>query len=159
MAIERCPFCNSETCSRKPVIGMHSRSEECFNGQIALLKSALHDLKDENERLKDQLHQLQYLVAAAKLEITGKEIVVEQANAKIAGLEQSAVMFRQIAELTKEEGNSIEIPNPNPDFEGPNYAVICRGDWVPNGDQLSGHYFYGDTLTEAIAAAFAAKEE
>ena len=54
---ERCPFCNSETCSRKPVIGMHSRSEECFNRQIALLKSALHDLKAENERLKAEVER------------------------------------------------------------------------------------------------------
>ena len=72
----------------------------------------------------------------------------------VTALQSRAEALDAIDELRSEEGDCVTILCDNPDFHGPNNAVVCCGGWTDWEDRR----FSGDTLLEALQAAVAAKD-
>ena len=70
--------------------------------------------------------------------------------ARRAALEDS---FALIDQLTQEEGCAVTLLGANPDFDGPDYAVLCSGEWTGWSDER----YEGQTLNDALRAALEAK--
>lgn len=70
--------------------------------------------------------------------------------ARRAALEDS---FALIDRLTQEEGCSVTLLGANPEFDGPDYAVLCSGEWTGWHEER----YEGATLNDALRAAADAK--
>ena len=125
------------------------KPQDCKVGMLVEMQEALRFLVQEVSQPKEADS---YVAVALK---QAKEVLAGKPDPPTV----EAAIVQAIKTLTENEGDSVEIPNPNPDFEGPDYVVICRGDWLPFDDQLNGMHFYGDTLASALQAALAAKEK
>lgn len=70
--------------------------------------------------------------------------------ARRSSLEDS---FALIDKLTFDEGGTVTLLGVNPDFDGPDYAVLCSGEWTGWQDER----YEGNTLNDALRAAVDAK--
>ena len=70
-------------------------------------------------------------------------------------VERLRAIVDPIEKLREQEGGSVLIICPNPDFAGPNEAVEVCDKWTG----WSRRRFTGDTLAEALAAAVKARED
>lgn len=61
------------------------------------------------------------------------------------------LLMEALNDLRSAEGSSVTLLCDNPDFGGPNNAIICNGEWTWWEDRR----FTGDDLAEAIYAALA----
>lgn len=79
--------------------------------------------------------------------------VVSQIDNLLVGMRDDALVVKAINELRAEEVASVEIGSDNPDFGGPNNAVIVTAEWTGYEPRR----FTGDSLFAALTAAVAAK--
>ena len=67
--------------------------------------------------------------------------------------ERNRRIVSAIEQLTQEEGQAVTIPNPNPDFGGPNNVITCYRDFEDD----EGTSFTGDSLLECLEKAVSAQ--
>ena len=76
---------------------------------------------------------------------------IQRLQTKLANLQAIVDLINY---LRRDEGDALTICCDNPDFDGPNSAIICSGTWAG----FDGIMFHGDTLPDVLAKAKAARE-
>ena len=68
-------------------------------------------------------------------------------------LDNAPKIVNFIHQLTQDEGDSVTITNPNPDFGGPNTGIIVVRDFGPDVR------YFGETVLECLEKAVASEWE
>ena len=71
-----------------------------------------------------------------------------------ADKEDPSKLVGLLAVLTAEEGDSVEICHPNPDFDGPDASIVVRRDF---GEDLQ--QYFGPSVLDCLEQALAEREK